>query len=449
MISIPQTIAWYAFLFSVLWVFQRLTRWSTSLSIFSLFLGFLIMRHGITVPFDHTVNQWFAGIDISPAAYRRYYTSLVLMWLCLLAGTWLARAWLGRAELNPRKFSREMAADRLATGVSPLFIPVLVGCIAMVMIYQLHFDTNLWLLLSGHLTGAQYRAMRDLYGESTHYSLGAGYRVASIIRFGVVPMFLYTLYFARGRGMPAKTLFAVVLAIALLVGLASGQKSPAIFLLIGLGLAAYYRRGRLRLRLAGAWLLTAVCALWFGVLPYLYHLQYPTMDYSWLLRSTTYRLTSENDRSLQLYFQVYPDVHAHLNGRSSSLVDAILGIKVPPEELPERFIPLHYVPNPEDYHNTWNAAYVGVAWADFGYAGVVLESMLVGMLLYAYARWFSRARKTALVMGTQVALMMAATKLSEVPLTSTLLSFGLLSSFGLFLFLQAPSRQAAAGGRAP
>jgi len=99
---------------------------------------------------------------------------------------------------------------------------------------------------------------------------------------------------------------------------------------------------------------------------------------------------------------------------------------MPQEKLPERFIPIYYV-GPE-YKNTWNAAYIGVAWADFGYIGIFVESILVGLILYCYYSWWLSAPRTAGAFGLQVAATMAATKLSEVPLTAGLLSFGLLTA---------------------
>jgi hypothetical protein len=171
----------------------------------------------------------------------------------------------------------------------------------------------------------------------------------------------------------------------------------------------------------------------------LYLLQYPQQSFGWALQATTYRLTSEADRSLQLYFEIYPDVQPFLHGKSSSLVNSLLGVDFPGDLLPERFIPTYYL-GPE-YLNTWNGAFIGVAWADFGYCGVVLESAFVGTLLYAYARWFSRVRKTALVMGTQVGLLMASTRLSEVALSASLLTFGLLSCFAVYWIMQSSRRR--------
>jgi hypothetical protein len=49
-------------------------------------------------------------------------------------------------------------------------------------------------------------------------------------------------------------------------------------------------------------------------------------------------------------------------------------------------------------------------------------------------------------MGTQVALMMAASRLSEAALTASLLTFGLVSGFVVFLIVRSPRRL---GGQIP
>jgi oligosaccharide repeat unit polymerase len=437
MLSLPATLLWYAFLIVVLWAFQRLTHWLTRLNIFSLFLGFLILRHGLTVPFDHTVNQWYAGIDVSPAAYRRYYVSLVLMWTCLLVGVWVARSFIGGARVDPARFRTQLRRNTLPAGINGLFVPLLLCGLILILLYQAKFNGNVWKLLTGAMSSAEYRAMRDSFGVATHFSAGLGSRLASVVRFGLFPTLICTLYFLSRRGGRWLVLFVATLGLGLLVGLLSGQKGASLFLLISLALAIYYRSGRIRLHPTN-WRIWALAAFGVCAISFLYRLQYPEQTFGWAFRATTYRLTSEADRSLQLYFQVYPDIQSFLHGRSSSLVNGLLGIKMDVDQLPERFIPTYYL-GPE-YLNTWNGAFIGVAWADFGYWGVAIESLFVGWLLQAYARWFSRARKTALVMGTQVGLLMASTRLSEVALSASLLTFGLLSSFVVYHLVRAPRR---------
>src|SRR5581483_1398402 len=136
MLSIQATIAWYLFLIAMLWAFQRVACWFTRLNIFSIFIGFLIMRHGLTVPFDHTVNQWYAGITLSPEAYRRFYVSLVLMWVCLLLGAWSGRIFLGPAHIDPKKFSLTLRQRILPAGVNGLFVIALLLGLIFVIAFQ-------------------------------------------------------------------------------------------------------------------------------------------------------------------------------------------------------------------------------------------------------------------------------------------------------------------------
>lgn len=426
MLGIPETIAWFLFLITILWAFQRVTFWFTQLNIFSLFLVFFIMRHGLTVPFDHTVNQWYAGIDLSPQAYRRFYISLVLMWVCLLIGAWFGRIALGPARIDPGKFEQTMRQPVLPAGINWLFFVAILAGAAFVLVFEMQFKASPWKLLTGGMTSVEYRAMRDSYGAATHYSVSLGNHIASIVRFGLFPSFICTLYFMSSRGWLWRLLFIFILGLGLLVGFMSGQKGASVFLLISLGVAYFYKAGRLRIQLTN-WRIWALGAFGVMAVSFLYRLQYPGSSFGWALHATAYRLTSESDRSLQLYFQIFPDIRPFSHGCSSTVINSVLGMHIPIDQLPERFIPTYYLG--PDYLNTWNAAFIGVAWADFGYAGVVAESLLVGLLLYTYACWFSRTRKTALVLGTQVGLIMAATRLSEVALTANLLTYGLLSSF--------------------
>jgi hypothetical protein len=250
----------------------------------------------------------------------------------------------------------------------------------------------------------------------------------------------------RSRGPVWRILFWGTFGLGMFLGVSSGQKMPAIFLLIGIGIAIYYNRGSIAINLARfkLWLLIGVGL--FVVLPALYKLQYSDTGYEWRLRSTFYRISSEYDRTLQLYFEIYPRIEPFLHGRSSPLVDSLLGMPMSVDRIPERFIPIFYLG--PSYLNTWNAAFIGVAWADFGYPGVIAESVFVGAILYCFYFWFARTKRTALSMGLQVTSVMAASKLSEVSLTSDLLSFGLLSSAITYYLFKSGAARAPADQRA-
>jgi hypothetical protein len=236
-------LAWYSFLGACLYALQKLTRCFSQLSIFSVFVGFLVLRHGITVPFDDRVNVRVAGIVLSEQALTRFYISLVLMNLGVIGGASLGRLFFGGAWINPVAFRVQCHNSRAGVNVR-VFVGLLFVCLGLIAFTHLDFKVNLWTLLSGGLTGPEYREMRETYGAATAYSSGLLLRTSSILRFGVLPLFLFTLYFLRQRSWLWNALFFLVLGLGLAVGLASGQKSAAVFLASGLVLAGYLKRGR-------------------------------------------------------------------------------------------------------------------------------------------------------------------------------------------------------------
>ena len=203
--------------------------------------------------------------------------------------------------------------------------------------------------------------------------------------------------------------------------------------MLGLAVAYFLREGNISLREIN-WKTWVLFSLGVLLAAFLYRLQYPSFDFIRSMQAVFFRLVREYNRVLQLYFELYPEIQPHMYGTSSSLISSLLGVNIPTSMFPEFYIPQYYV-GPA-YANTWNTSWIGTAWVDFGFLGVVVESLTIGLLLQWYAQWYSRAPKTALVMGTHVALIMSATKTSEVALLTSFLTFGLISSFMLYLFLR-------------
>ena len=92
----------------------------------------------------------------------------------------------------------------------------------------------------------------------------------------------------------------------------------------------------------------------------------------------------------------------------------------------------------ENAASFWNAAFIATGWADFGWWGVVLESLFVGSLIQVIHHWFVTSKKSGAMVGVYAGLIMAATRLSEVSLFSSLWSYGLGSSLLLFLLIKRP-----------
>jgi oligosaccharide repeat unit polymerase len=428
------TIGWYLFLMGVIWTLQRLTHCFSKLNIFTLFSFFLILRHGITVPFDYNVNEWFAGIVVSKMALQRFYISLILMYVSLLLGIYLGKRWFGSSVIVPETFRTDMFNKRVLKGFNqPLFLIVLVISVGLVILYRLNTGFSISNFLLGQMSADEYMASRQQASEVTSYSNGFLLLLTSYIYYGLFPFLVYTLFFLEKRSAFWKTIFIIVLGVGLLAGLSSGQKSPALFLLLGLAVAYFLRRGNISVRITN-WRIWIFLFMGIFFTSYLYRMQYPSFDYAQAFQALLFRLAREYNRILQLYFEFYPDIQPHMFGTSSNLIGSLLGVNRPISMLPEHYIPQYYLG--PTYVNTWNTSWVGNAWVDFGFLGVIIESLILGLLLQWYARWFSRATKTALVMGAQVALIMSATKTSEVAFFTSLLTFGLISVFILYFLLR-------------
>jgi hypothetical protein len=144
-----------------------------------------------------------------------------------------------------------------------------------------------------------------------------------------------------------------------------------------------------------------------------------------------FRMTSETNRGLLYYFQFYPERFEFMHGASSGIVAGLLNLHQG-AGIPERAIPVYMLG--ADYLNSWNVAYIGAAWADFGMVGVILESIALGAFLQLVHLWFEgKGDLGPLHAGTLVGLAMAAARFAEVPLTGTLFTFG----FGVTLLLYA------------
>ena len=259
--------------------------------------------------------------------------------------------------------------------------------------------------------------------------------LGSFARLALLPTLVYVLYCLRDHGRSYRFAFSLTFVLALPIGIVSGQKSAAMFLGAGLLVTVWLASGRVAIRPWDVRLVATATTLFFLVLPTLYAIQYPFLDYMSRLQLGAFRLTSEADRGLQLYFHFYPGIYPHLWGASSFVLNKVLLLGyagLPPEQR----IPVAVV-GPE-YTNTWNAAFIATGWADFGWWGVVLESLFVGSLIQVIHHWFVTSKKSGAMVGVYAGLIMAATRLSEVSLFSSLWSYGLGSSLLLFLLIKRP-----------
>jgi len=422
------TIFWYLFLAAIVYSFQKHTKCFSSWNTFTLFVAFVVLHHGISIPFCFHCRT--AGFIVPYHVSVTFILNLILMYLFVLFGIKLVNV---SHNFNPGKINVRMKLAGI--GYNPLlFWPVLVISVIL-LLYVLSVATiNIDPLdfVFQTLSKQEYKQARILFGESTSYHKGPVFYFVGIASFAFFPLLIFVLYFAKNyKSYIIYTCsFYALLLLLLYRYLVSGQKSTSLMILIGIFICCRLRKKGLDFNILNKKVLLVVLILFLAAAPYLYTVQYPEFDYLDALYATWFRLTIEPNRALQLYYYTYPNLHSHLFGASSHLMAKFFDSNVLP---PHTYIPSKIF---NGTHTTWNCIFVGDAWADFGFLGTVLSSFIVGFILQWYNIWFARSKKTALAVGTYVTLILAGSKLAACGLFTCFLTFGVASSFLFFLVLK-------------
>lgn len=402
-------------------LFQRSTKCFTVINTFTLFITLVFVFHGINVPFSIGINPKL-GVQISTESLVTYILNLVVMYVCMLGGILMVDAISHGAARRERRirFVPTLGANPL------LFWPVVISLTAL-MVYKLYAATtilNPLSLLLGDIAPENYQVARLLFGKTTASANSFAHYLANIGGAALLPFLAFVFYFAKEMIKTGwySIAFWSLAALNIYHGVVSGHKGTALFFLIGLFVCHYVRHNGLSLKLDLLKTFVFVAFILLAAVPFLFTIQYD-IGYGQALYNTWFRLTMEPNRVLQLYFDTYPEKHDFLLGASSQMVASFAGADAIP---PHTFIPRQLF---SKFHTTWNCVFIGDAWADFGYLGTIGTSFLVGMLLQAYNLWFSLARKTSLVMGAYVALIINCAKLAASGLFTSLMTFGVLSTF--------------------
>lgn len=427
------TPLWFLFLILAAAAFQAQTRWLTRFNIFTVFLVGMFVRYGIAVPLSDGVNPASGThTPITSSQLVEYYVAVLITYIGVFVGAYAVYRWLRWPRFLPAW--PQWADSRLLFAAAALTL----GIVLLVWVVLPWRDFLVGLLEAGHLQALAARLHRVSYGEATLYSTSGLNYLGSFARFAIMPALLWTLYFHRSRSRLIHALFWVGIALLALIGFSSGQKYPELLLVVGFVIA--------RLLLAGApsifnWkTILAGLILAFGLIPFLYHFQFPQWSYGDIMNGTIFRLTVEYSRVAQLRFIFYPDLHPYLLGTSSFVIRAgahLLRINTGDAVSPETYIPSHSPCVGPNYGGTWNAGFFADAWADFAWPGVIVAAIMVGVILATIHRWYESGPKGPLQMGTYTAVCISALYLTDVALLTASWTYGLLSSFLVYWALGA------------
>jgi hypothetical protein len=426
---------WYVFLAAFGWYMERRTRCFSRFNIFTVFVVAMYLRYGLAVPFSDGVNPSSSTqTQVSTGQLLSWYGALVLTYLGIAAGVEIVYRWRGTIP-GTAIFNGPRAVDNRALLAVAVVLIGIVGLTWIVLPWSELKASAAAIIGPGH-SAAQYRAHRIAYGSLTSYSSSFLHYLGSFTRFALLPGMMWVLWFHRKQSILTHGLFWLSLGMLALIGVASGEKMPALLLGLGFLIALVLGAGAPRIF---NWKFVGLAAVGILVaIPVLYHLQEPSWSYFQLLVGSIYRETIEYSRLGQLRFVFYPDLHPFLYGQSSFVIHAaerVVGIAGPAAQAPEVYIPAHSAGVEAGYNGTWNAGFFAEAWADFGFVGVIVESVIVGVLLASIQRWFEKGGMGPLALGTYTALCVASLYLTETALLTTLWTFGLLSVFLLYLVL--------------
>lgn len=437
-------VLWFAFLVIAAFIFEKQTRWFTRFGIFTTLLGAMFILYGIAIPFSDNVNATVTHLPISSHDLANYYLAVMLAYLGIMAGILIVRGGLLSRFAGLTRIRAGTVVDPNALLVVGLALVALIVLVWVILPWDT-FQGGLSAIFSLGHSEASYRQHRVDYGSATRYAASVINYLGSFARFALMPAVIWVLWFHRRFSRRVTLLFWGSLGLLLGIGLFSGQKAAVAIFLVGFVFAWLIKKGQpsifnWKIGAAGAVLVLVVLAA-------LYHLQVPNLNYASLLFGLLFRLTGEYSRVAQLRFEFYPERHDYLHGMSSFILRGaahLVGIKTGDAESPETYIPTHSPGVGAGYGGTWNAGFFADAWADFGFVGVIVAALAVGVIVALIEQWYQHSGKGALEMGVYTALCISALYVSEVALLTSLWTYGLLSSFIVYwVFRRFPKRERA------
>jgi oligosaccharide repeat unit polymerase len=417
------TMSWWLFLLLVYFVFRRCIGYE-QVNTFSIFLPLTLATNGILVPLSQQLNEQITAFQITK--FNDYWMGLALMYASMPLGILLANAFRRKSQLSDSELQESDVVGNSRRVRIYLFIVFMIGLISIVQIYVSGLSFDLYSYVTLKMDYATYEAHRYGFAEATS---GLAYYLYNKLPYGLAPLGIIIVWNARGSKGWQKVAFLGVLAFAILQ---TGHKMPLIVLVACLVLSRALIRWRFRVSKPVIWSGVAVLlAAVFIVIPLFYFMQ-GEQQYASALFWSIERVFLEPTRILQLHFETYPSIHPFLHGMSTRTIASVFGVKnyVPPSL---------YIPNEVlGIENTsFPALFIGEAWADFGYFGVVGISIVVGFLLQIYNVWFFNQRRPRLEeTALFISIILSTIHLEASNFFTTLLTYGMISSFLIYQLIR-------------
>lgn len=403
-------------------VFRRCVGYK-QVNTFSVFLPLTLATNGLLVPLSQQLNEQITAFQITK--FNDYWLGLALMYASMPLGIVLANAFKRKSQLSDVELQDiDVVGNHRRVGIYLLII-FLISLLSIVQIYASGLSFDLYSYVTLKMDYATYEAHRYSFADATS---GLPYYLYNKLPYGLAPLGIIMVWNARGSKGWQKVAFLGVLAFAILQ---TSHKMPLIVLAACLVLSRALIRWRFRLSKPVIWSGVAVLLVTvFVVIPLFYFMQ-GEQQYTSALFWSIERVFLEPTRILQLHFETYPSIHPFLHGMSTRTIASVFGVKnyIPPSL---------YIPNEVlGIENTsFPALFIGEAWADFGYFGVVAISIIVGFLLQIYNVWFFNQRRPRLEEAALfISIILSTIHLQASNFFTTLLTYGMFSSFLIYRWI--------------
>jgi len=192
------------------------------------------------------------------------------------------------------------------------------------------------------------------------------------IPFGIVgSLFLSKLYFKKKYWF----MFWTFMVLGLIINSFTIEKSPIAAIFLSLVVFFYHNNEKIKF----SYFVYSFAVILSGPILVLYFLQLKQNNVTEIVFYSLFnRLALVPADALYQYFRIFPDMHEHLNGRTSQLFSWIHDDGT--------FPVANYVAKIwwgiKDTSGNANAIFIGNYWADFGYVGVILSTLILGIIIH-------------------------------------------------------------------
>ncbi len=416
-------IAWWLFLVLVVFAFRRCVGYK-QVNTFSIFLPLTLATNGILVPLSEQLNEQLTAFQITK--FSDYRLGLALMYASMPLGILIANVFRRKSQLSDAELQESNVVGNSRGVRIYLVIILLISLISILQIYVSGLGFDLYSYVTLKMDYMDYAAHRYGFAEATR---GWSYFIYNKLPYGLAPLSIIIVWNARGLQVWKKAVFLGVFSFAILQ---TGHKMPLIVLVAYLVLSRVLIDFRFKVSKAVIWgSLAVLLAAMFVVIPLFYIMQ-GEETYGSAMFWAVERIFLEPARGLQLYFETYPGIHPFLHGTSTHAIAVLVGAK-------DYVTPSVYIPNEVlGIENTsFPVLFIGEAWADFGYFGVAIVSVAAGFLLQIYNVWFfNQGRPKLEEVALFISIALATFHLEESNLLTSLFSYGMLSSFIIYLMIR-------------